>query len=68
MSAELNSLKSTRDSLAASIAAREAVAAGKSADFLAVTEQERARLRRVEARIAELSPAPAPTPTPSPAA
>lgn len=60
---EIESLTTTAASLRASIAARDAVAEGQSADFRKVTDNERARLREVEARLAALAPSPAPAPS-----
>lgn len=53
-SPELVSLEVTRDSLRASIAARESTG-NQEAGFARGTQSERDRLREVEARISEIS-------------
>lgn len=54
-SPEFLSLALTRANLRASIAARETVEHA-SADFRAVTANERARVAEIEARLAEINP------------
>lgn len=59
-SPELLSLEATRASLQASIAAREKAQEHASADFRAVTGNERSRLAEVEARIKQIDPSATP--------